>query len=238
MQVLYPRCARLDVHKDMVMARVRYVRLLRARPHRFSASSLLRGAFADETIRGGRDPISPVLSFFLRRPEAYRSQPRDTWPCPRPRSTKTSAGISCGSRAPGVERRYVARTVVLHRAGRSGTERRERCCCGEREGCMQTNPLMVWKAASDTLAFKPYWGRPAVRDLRGDDGDAEDWRCRGMCGRRRLAGSPSSRWAKKGTEGGMLTGALFPFPDEPPPQKQLEQRIRLRKDAESGDLDD
>jgi hypothetical protein len=44
------------------------------------------------------------------------------------------------------------------------------------------------------------------------------------------------RWAKKGTKGGkMLTGALFPFPDQPPPQEQVEHQIRLKRDAESGD---
>jgi hypothetical protein len=44
------------------------------------------------------------------------------------------------------------------------------------------------------------------------------------------------RWAKKGTRGAKaLAGALFLFPDQPPPQEQVEQQIRLRKDAESGD---
>jgi hypothetical protein len=46
----------------------------------------------------------------------------------------------------------------------------------------------------------------------------------------------SVRWAKKGTQGGkMLAGALFLFPDQPPPHEQVEQQIRLEKDAESGD---
>jgi hypothetical protein len=47
------------------------------------------------------------------------------------------------------------------------------------------------------------------------------------------------RWAKKGTAGAkVLTGALFPFPDQPPPHEQIEQQIRLKKDAQAGDADD
>jgi len=47
------------------------------------------------------------------------------------------------------------------------------------------------------------------------------------------------RWAKKGSKGGsMLAAAAFPFPDQPPPQEQVEQQNRLKKDAESGDPED
>jgi hypothetical protein len=47
------------------------------------------------------------------------------------------------------------------------------------------------------------------------------------------------RWAKKGSKlGSMLVAAAFPFPDQPPPQEQVEQQNRLKKDAESGDPDD
>ena len=47
------------------------------------------------------------------------------------------------------------------------------------------------------------------------------------------------RWAKKGSKAGsMLTAAAFPFPDQPPPQEQVEQQNRLKKDADSGDPDD
>jgi hypothetical protein len=47
------------------------------------------------------------------------------------------------------------------------------------------------------------------------------------------------RWAKKGSKAGsMLAAAAFPFPDQPPPQEQVAQQNRLKKDAESGDPDD
>ena len=47
------------------------------------------------------------------------------------------------------------------------------------------------------------------------------------------------RWAKKGTKAGsMLAAAAFPFPDQPPPQAQVEQENRLKKNAESGDAND
>jgi hypothetical protein len=53
------------------------------------------------------------------------------------------------------------------RAGRAG-------CRGEHEGWMQTM-RRDWapgrKALSDRLALKPYWGKPAVRNFRGDDGN-------------------------------------------------------------------
>jgi hypothetical protein len=44
------------------------------------------------------------------------------------------------------------------------------------------------------------------------------------------------RWAKKGTKAGsMLAAAAFPFPDQPPPEEQVEQQSRIKKSAESGD---
>jgi hypothetical protein len=44
------------------------------------------------------------------------------------------------------------------------------------------------------------------------------------------------RWARKGTRGGaMLAAAAFPFPDQPPPNEQVERANQLRKDAESAD---
>jgi hypothetical protein len=47
------------------------------------------------------------------------------------------------------------------------------------------------------------------------------------------------RWAKKGSKAGsMLAAVAFPFPDQPPPQEQVEQQNRLKKDAESGDPND
>ena len=44
------------------------------------------------------------------------------------------------------------------------------------------------------------------------------------------------RWAKKGSKAGsMLAAAAFPFPEQPPPQEQVEQENRLNKDAELSD---
>ena len=44
------------------------------------------------------------------------------------------------------------------------------------------------------------------------------------------------RWAKKGSKGAsMLAAAAFPFPEQPPPNEQVERINRLKKDAESGD---
>jgi hypothetical protein len=33
------------------------------------------------------------------------------------------------------------------------------------------NRVAVQEALSDMLALKPYWGKPAVRNFRGGDGD-------------------------------------------------------------------
>ena len=47
--------------------------------------------------------------------------------------------------------------------------------------------------------------------------------------------SVAVRWAKKGTKAGsMLAAAAFPFPDQPPPHEQLQDALRLDKDADSG----
>ena len=44
------------------------------------------------------------------------------------------------------------------------------------------------------------------------------------------------RWAKTGTKGGaMLVALAFPNPDHPPPQQQVEEEARLRKNIGSGD---
>jgi hypothetical protein len=44
------------------------------------------------------------------------------------------------------------------------------------------------------------------------------------------------QWARKGSTGGKaLAAALFLFPDQPPPNEQVEQQIRLRTDRESGE---
>ena len=44
------------------------------------------------------------------------------------------------------------------------------------------------------------------------------------------------RWARKGTKAAsVLAAAAFPFPEQPPPQEQVENVNRLRKDSESGE---
>jgi len=44
------------------------------------------------------------------------------------------------------------------------------------------------------------------------------------------------RWAKKGSKSAsMLAAAAFPFPEQPPPNEQVERINRLKKGAESGD---
>lgn len=44
------------------------------------------------------------------------------------------------------------------------------------------------------------------------------------------------RWAKKGTKGGaLLVAAAFPDPERPPPQQLVEEELRLKKEADSGD---
>jgi len=68
-----------------------------------------------------------------------------------------------------------ARMAVLERAGVSDTVRRALICCGGHEdgrkpmrrGCKTPRG----KAPSDKPALEPYWGKPAVRNLRGDDGN-------------------------------------------------------------------
>jgi hypothetical protein len=44
------------------------------------------------------------------------------------------------------------------------------------------------------------------------------------------------RWARKGSKGAsMLAAAAFPFPEQPPPNEQIERVNRLKKGTESGD---
>jgi hypothetical protein len=74
----------------------------------------------------------------------------------------------------GVVRR-ATRMAVLHRAAVSVSERRSHVCHGEHEGRMQTGRRDMWtprgKAPPERPALKPYWGKPAVRNFRGDDGN-------------------------------------------------------------------
>jgi len=69
----------------------------------------------------------------------------------------------------------VSRMVVLHRADVSDSERRVHDRHGECAGRTQTwrrDCRTSWgKAPSDKPALKPYWGKPAVRNLREGDGN-------------------------------------------------------------------
>ena len=68
-----------------------------------------------------------------------------------------------------------SRMAVLDRAGDSVFERNQHVCRGEHERRRQTKRRDTWtpqgKAPSDKPALEPYWGKPAVRNLRGDDGN-------------------------------------------------------------------
>ena len=62
------------------------------------------------------------------------------------------------------------------RTGYSDTERRINACSGGHEGGKQTERArhvgaFRGKAPADRPALKPYWGKPAVRNFRGDDGN-------------------------------------------------------------------
>ena len=71
-----------------------------------------------------------------------------------------------------------ARTAVLVRARCSDTVRRVQRCHGEYEAWKQTvrraESATHRKAPPDMPALKPYRGKPAVRNFRGDDGDVGD----------------------------------------------------------------
>jgi hypothetical protein len=81
-----------------------------------------------------------------------------------------------GARAPGVEREELARMAVRHRvdaptqSGKASmaTERTK----GGGKPCGAHQELVPQgKAPPDRPALEPYWGKPAVRNLRGDDGN-------------------------------------------------------------------
>ena len=80
-----------------------------------------------------------------------------------------------GARAPGVERRSRSNGGAW-RTAYSDTERRIYACRGKHEGRMQTGKARHvgaahGKAPADKPALKPYRGKPAVRNFRGDDGN-------------------------------------------------------------------
>jgi len=79
-----------------------------------------------------------------------------------------------GARAPGLERQKFARkcTSALRPPTQNGAETRQavgtkgRTQTGRREDLTEDG-----KAPSEIPALKPYWGKPAVRDFRGSDGN-------------------------------------------------------------------
>jgi hypothetical protein len=68
-----------------------------------------------------------------------------------------------------------ARTEVHQRSAFPGTERGVNAISGGHEGRWQTDrrgrPRGAGKAPPDIPALKPYWGKPAVRNFRGDHGN-------------------------------------------------------------------
>ena len=69
---------------------------------------------------------------------------------------------------------WAARTAVHHRAGAFDSDRRERAAteCTKDGGKLTTRHVgAVQEGPSDKPALEPYWGKPAVRNLRGDDGN-------------------------------------------------------------------
>jgi len=68
-----------------------------------------------------------------------------------------------------------ARTEVHQRSAFPGPERGANAISEVHEGRWQTDrwgrPRAAGKAPPDTPALKPYWGKPAVRNFRGDHGN-------------------------------------------------------------------
>src|SRR5262245_647214 len=89
----------------------------------------------------------------------------------RDRDSRTRSG----ARAPGVERHDVARMAVLKRATPPAQNGDARFASGGHEGWTQTRRRDTWtssgKAPPDKPALKPYRGKPAVRNFRGDGGN-------------------------------------------------------------------
>src|ERR1700757_1747983 len=81
-----------------------------------------------------------------------------------------------GARTPGVERlqslewRRSSAQLPRHRAGTNRFESEEREGGRKTRGARQLGPP-AGKAPSDRPALKPYWGKPAVRNFRGGDGN-------------------------------------------------------------------
>src|SRR5215472_7801886 len=88
-----------------------------------------------------------------------------------------------GARAPGVERQQSLAWWCLATQEADGAERRQNRC-EWRARRMEANRGLVTgmpgagltgrnfgKALSETPALEPYWGKPAVRNLREDDGN-------------------------------------------------------------------
>ena len=73
-----------------------------------------------------------------------------------------------GARAPGVERSGPLARRCLTRAS-SLTQSREYTV--KAVGTKDEGKPVVGQASSDSPALKPYWGKPAVRNFRGGDGN-------------------------------------------------------------------
>src|SRR5712691_11896458 len=56
-------------------------------------------------------------------------------------------------------------------AARGRAKGREQQRGTERMSGVDFNSWLLWQALSERLALKPYWGKPAVRNFRGGDGD-------------------------------------------------------------------
>ena len=79
-----------------------------------------------------------------------------------------------GARAPGVERQDRSNGGVTA-APRTSTQSEDHSWCqgDTKDGCKPSGVMHATpgKAPSDTPALEPYWGKPAVRNLREDDGN-------------------------------------------------------------------
>jgi len=73
-----------------------------------------------------------------------------------------------GARAPGVERLGPLARRCLTRASSPDSEQGAH---GEAVGTKDEGKPVVGQASSDIPALKPYWGKPAVRNFRGGDGN-------------------------------------------------------------------
>jgi len=72
-----------------------------------------------------------------------------------------------GARAPGVERNAACAEVLIS----TSAPDTEQGLTMEAESTKDDGKPVVGQASSDIPALKPYWGKPAVRNFRGGDGN-------------------------------------------------------------------